>query len=241
MDIGLAYAAALEASGISAAFIALSDDFIIAFRLGISPDQAGSSFNGTTNLLPVGDELWLPLSMAAFNEGFSKSWKAALPRIDRMIGEGEDASFVVLQDAWVPYPPIPFPALGVRIATPDAKDLEAREKTALGDYIATEIQPLIASVSKQIGESGAGQDLAVLYNRLGALHVRAGNMRDARIAYENAAGQRSAVAANNLGNMALRDREFATARRRFEEALRYDPDNPAALQGLEKVRQRSGE
>jgi tetratricopeptide (TPR) repeat protein len=244
-DLGLAYTAALEASGIPSAFIALADDFIAAFYLGITLKEAASSFNGTANLLIVNDEVWLPLSMAAFNEGFSKSWKAAPPRIDRMLAEGEDASFIILQDAWTVYPSAPFPALGVRNVMPESKDLGERAETALKDYLATEIQPLIASVSKQISDKvrdgGAGQELAALHNRLGALYVRAGNMKEAGAAYEKAAGLRSVAAMNNRGNMALRDRDFAKARRWCGEVLRIDPENPAALLGLEKIKQRSEE
>jgi tetratricopeptide (TPR) repeat protein len=233
MDIGLAYAAALEASGIPSAFIFQEDDFIVLFYLNITPDAAEKTFNGTTDLIIDGDEVWMPLSMASFNEGFSKSWKAAPPRI-----KGEA---IIMQNAWDRYPPAPFPALGVRSAMPDEQELKVRAEAALDGYIATDIQPLIDAKQKQIKEAGPGQDLAVLYNQLGILYARKGDMGAATTAYTEAAKKGSVSAANNLGNMALREKNFATARRWFEEALRLRPDNPAALQGLEKIRQRSRE
>jgi hypothetical protein len=237
-DIGLAYAAALEASGIPSAFIPLSDDFILAFHLGITGEEARSFFNDTGHLLIIDGEAWLPLSMACFNDGFSKSWQGALDRIDRL-RDDETASFIVVQDSWAVYPPVPFPALGVRIAEPDTKDLEARVAAALDEYIAGEIQPLIAATLSQIREA-AGPELATLRNRLGALYIRMGSMASARTAYEQAAGMGSVPAATNLGNMALRENDLVTARRWFDQALRLQPGNRTALRGLEQISQRTG-
>jgi tetratricopeptide (TPR) repeat protein len=236
-DLGLAYAAALEASGIPSAFVSLSDDFIVALCLGITGEAARSFFNDPGNLLMVNDEAWLPLSMAFFNEGFSKSRQAALERIDR-IGAEEDAAFIILQDAWAVYPPAPFPGLGARILMPDPKELDARVKTALDEYVAAEIQPLIASVSARIRATPTGQELGTLYNRLGALWVRGGNMPGAKAAYERAAEMGSATAMTNLGNIALGENDFAAARRWFNQALRVQPGNQAALRGLASLRSR---
>jgi tetratricopeptide (TPR) repeat protein len=238
--IGLAYAAALEASGIPSAFIPLSDDFIVALCLGITGKEAQSLFSDVGNILIIDDEAWLPLSMAAFDEGFSKSWGRVLERIDRIEPE-EAARLVILQDAWTVYPPVPFPALGVRIAVSDTKDLETRAAAALEEYVAAEIQPLIALTLSEIRRSAAGPDLAALYNRLGAMRVRAGDMAEARAAYERAANLGSVPAAMNLGNMALRENNLTTARRWFDQALRLQPGNQAALRGLEQISLRTRE
>ncbi|MDR2133845.1 MAG: tetratricopeptide repeat protein [Treponema sp.] len=233
-DIGLACSAALEASGIPSAFIPLADDFIIAVSLGITGETAESFFSNMENLLIVNDEVWLPLSMSAFNEGFIRSWKAAVDRLGR-IGAEEGADFIILQDAWTVYPPVPFPALGVRIVMPDAKSFDANVEKALDAYIAAEIQPLVASVNSQIRGGAAGPALAALYNRLGNLHIRAGNMAAAKTAYEGAAGMGSAQAMINRGNAAMLENDFAAARRWFNQALRLLPDNRAALRGLEQI------
>jgi tetratricopeptide (TPR) repeat protein len=237
-DIGLAYAAALEASGISAAFIALPDDYIVLFSLGLAGEQAGRSFGDLANLQIIDDQAWLPLSMAAFNEGFGKSWKAGLRRLDRIVTEGEYATLNILQEAWGPYPSVPFPALGVRSVLPDAKELAARAEAELEDYVAGEILPLIDSVSRQIRENGG---TISRHNLLGSLHIQAKQMTAARAEYEKSAKMDSVGAMTTLGNMALWEKDFAAARRWFERALGIQPENRTALRGLEQIAQFLGE
>jgi tetratricopeptide (TPR) repeat protein len=249
VDIALAYSAALEASGIPSAFVPLADDFITAFSLGITGEEARGFFSGMKNLLIFNDEVWLPLSMAAFDEGFAKSWKAASDRLGRITAEEgakgaarEDADFITLRDAWAVYPPVPFPAMGVRIVMPDSENINAGAEKALDAYIAAEIQPLIASVNGQISKGGpAGPDLAALYNRLGNLYIRSGNRADAKAAFEEAAGMGSTPAMTNRGNAALLENDFTAARRWFTQALRLQPDNTAAQRGLEQVSLREKE
>jgi tetratricopeptide (TPR) repeat protein len=237
-DIGLLYAAALAASGVPAAFIPLEDDFIIAFALGITGEEAWGFFGGTTKILVLEGAVWLPLSMAAFNEGFIKSWEAAA---ERLASEG-DAVFISLEDAWAAYPPVPFPPMGVRIPMPEAGALGGATEKALEAYIAAEIQPLIVRANSQIRAGPpAGPELAALYNRLGNLYIRAGNLSGARSAYERAAGMGSPAAMANRGNVALLERDFAGARRWFTQALALEPGNRAARQGLEQAALREGE
>jgi tetratricopeptide (TPR) repeat protein len=240
-DIALAYSAALEASGISSALVPLADDFITAFSLGITEEQAQSLFNDMKNLLIFDNEAWLPLSMTAFDEGFAKSWKAASDRLGRIVAE-EDVDFITLRDAWAVYPPVPFPALGVRIVMPDSKNTGANADKALDAYIAGEIQPLIASLNSQIrGGAMRGPNLAALYNQLGNLYIRSGNVTGAKAAYEEAAEMGSAPAMINRGSAALLENDYAAARRWFTQALRLQPDNMTARRGLEQVSVREKE
>jgi hypothetical protein len=200
-DWGLLYAAALEASGIGAALIPLdataSGGFITAVNLGIDEAAAATLFNGIDKLLVINDTVWLPVSIGKLNDGFTAAWDEAAAKLAAVFEAGDSVEFVTLADAWAPYPPAPFPALGVRVAGADTAALRAGAGAALDAYIASDIQPLIATANGQIRAAPT----AALYNRLGLLQVRAGDASAARAAFQQAADMGSDAAKRNLENL----------------------------------------
>ncbi|AEF83929.1 hypothetical protein TREPR_2292 [Treponema primitia ZAS-2] len=205
-DWGLLYAASLEASGISAAFIPLDETseggFIAAVNLGISEAQAATLFNGLDKLLVINDTVWLPVSMGNLNAGFVAAWDEAAVKLGAVFAAAETVDFIMLSDAWATYPPAPFPAFGVKIAEADTALLRTGAGAALTAYIARDIQPLITAVNAQIRQSpeAAGQ-IAALYNRLGLLQIRADNTSAARAAFQRAADMGNEAAKRNLENL----------------------------------------
>jgi hypothetical protein len=82
-------------------------------------------------------------------------------------------------------------------------------------YVRQEIQPKIATVQGQIRNTPT----ATLYNQLGNLQVRAGNMAEGKTAFERAAGLGSVSGMINRGNVALLEKDYTTAERWFRQAL----------------------
>jgi hypothetical protein len=234
LDTGLFFAAVLESAGIPAALIPLEDDFVTLIGLGVTEAGAATLFNGTEKILIVNDEVWLPLSMNALNDGFTAAWNAAAGELNAFFGRAGTVEFIVPENAWEIFPPAPFPALGVRIRQPDLNDIRRRADTALNAYITSEINSLIQTVQRQI-QSAAGLPLAGLYNRLGILQARSGRTAEAKTAYERAAGMGSVPAMNNRGNLALNENDYAAAERWFRQALQVQPENATALWGLEQA------
>ncbi|AEF80052.1 hypothetical protein [Leadbettera azotonutricia] len=231
LDAGLLYAAALEASGIRAALIPTSNDFITALSLGIDRAQAETLFNGTEKLLIIDDEIWLPLSMAAFNNGFTASWGKASEGLSAVFAAGATADCIVLEDAWVLYPPAPLAAQGIQFSKPETSLLQRNVEAAFTGYVNADIAPLLRAVQEQIRTAPT----AALYNRLGILLIRTGKTADAKAAYERAAGMGSIPAMTNRGNLALMEMDYATAKRWFTQALVVSPDNEIAKRGIEKA------
>jgi tetratricopeptide (TPR) repeat protein len=231
-DVGLLYAASLEAVGIRAAIIPLDGDFITAFSLGINEAAAAGQFNGLDRLLIVDDEVWLPISMAKFNDGFMESWRGAAERLSAAFSAGENVDFIILEDAWAVYPPAPLPAQGVRVNLPEQGALAA--DGALDAYIRQEIQPKITALQGQMRNTSTAPQGA-LYNQLGNLQVRAGNMAEAKEAFERAAGMGSAAAMINRGNLALIEKDYTAAERWFTQALQIQPENATAQRGLQQL------
>jgi tetratricopeptide (TPR) repeat protein len=230
-DVGILYAALLEAAGVKAAFIPLKDEFVTALSLGIDETQAAPLFNGLDRLLVVNGEVWLPLGMSAFNNGFDAAWEKAAASLGEAFSSGEDPLFIILEDAWQVYPPPVFPAQDVRyIQGREDAVVDAAER-AMGSYISAELMPKIEALNARI-RSGPS---ASLYNQLGNLYQRSLMPGEARAAWERAASMGSSGAMVNLGNLGLLDRDYAAAERWFRAALAASPENAAARRGLERA------
>jgi hypothetical protein len=234
VDLGLLYAGALEATGIRAAIVPLADDFILAFSLKIGEADTALLFNGSGRLLIIDDEVWLPVSMGSFNEGFSVAWTEGVNRINAAFDSGEEADFIILEDAWAVYPPAPLPALGTRLTPPPQSAVLAGAGRALDQYASMELEPLLSAVNAELRRAPS----AVLYNRLGILSSRTGRNADAAAAYERAAGMGSAAGMINRGNLALIEQDYAGAEKWFRQALEAQPDNASARLGLQKAQER---
>jgi tetratricopeptide (TPR) repeat protein len=244
-DFALLFAAGMEAVGIKSAFIQVRSEkgevrseeeraggeLLVAVNLGIGQSAAETLFNGNDRILIVNDDVWLPLSMTAFNDGFMACWNEGAAVLNRAFDDGLFADFVLVEEAWAVYPPAPLPVLGRNVIQTDDAAAIREANRALQAYIDQEILPLIRSVSS---EQGAVSNAAI-QNRLGILYARAGRIAEAKAAYERAAGMGSVPAMTNRGNLALTENDFATAERWFRQVLTREPENRTALRGLERL------
>jgi TPR repeat protein len=99
-------------------------------------------------------------------------------------------------------------------------------------YISTEFSPKIQRLFDEIKTQGG---TASRFNQLGLLYVRAGMTEQAAIEYQRAASLGSVAAMVNLGNLALLGRNYADAERWYTQALRLEPGNRIALNGLNQI------
>jgi len=230
-DLALLFAACLEGVGIDSAFISIDGDLLVAVSLSAGANQAETLFNGTDKILIVDDNIWLPLSLSSLNEGFTACWTQGTARLNQTFREGKQAEFVIVSEAWATYPPALFPELGRNNIRTDTDAATREVNRAFQRYIELEINPLIRTVT------GGQRPLteAARQNRLAILYMRAGRIAEGKASYERAAGLGSVPAMTNRGNLALIEREFAVAERWFRQALQREPQNRAALRGLERV------
>ena len=240
LDMALLYASVLEAGGIPAAILPITEqggnDFIAAISLGISRNAAEASFNGLDKLLVIGDKVWLPLSMKNLNMGFSTAWSEGVKALNTIFANNGTIDFIPIEDAWTSYPPAPFESLNVKITPPPANTTYDRAERAIQAYISGEIIPQITKVTNQIQKSPT----AALYNQLGLLNVRAGRIADAKAAYERAAGMNNVSGMINRGNIALTENDYTGAAKWFSQALSVQPGNETASQGLAQAEANRG-
>jgi tetratricopeptide (TPR) repeat protein len=231
-DLGILYAAALESVGVRAAIIPLDNDFVVAFSLGITAADAESLFASMDNILSIQDEIWIPVSMATFREGFVNSWYTAMNELNAAFESGANPDFVVLGEAWKTYPPASITGSEASFQKPLEESVAKAVDTDLLRYISAEFGPKIRAVQDQIKQKGGSQQL---YNQLGLLYVRAGMYDEAKSVYKKSAELKSVTAMVNLGNIALLEKDFTTADEWFKKALLIQPDSKAALNGLNRV------
>jgi TPR repeat protein len=231
-ELGLLYAAALEAAGIKAALIPLKNDFVVAFSLGINAEAAPTFFNDLDNLLIIDDEAWMPIASGGFRDGFINSWYTAINGINEALGAGEGLDFIVLQDAWQNYPPAAVSVQETYPNKPPEDNVVRLAETGMLRYISSEFGPKIQDLQNRIRTGGANP---ALYNQLGVLYVRAGMYADAQAEYQRAAAMGYVSAMVNLGNLAMMERNTAVAEQWYGQALRADPANRAAAEGLNRI------
>jgi len=232
-DLAILFAAGLESVGIQAAFVQTEDDFLAAVSLNINQSAAETLFNGTNKILLINNQVWLPLSMAAFNEGFTAAWAKGAAVLGETFREGKTADFVLVEEAWADYPPAPLPEQGGRAVRTDSAAAAREVNRAMQQYIETEIQPVVRQVQAQAYSTPT----AAMYNRLGIVLVRAGRTAEGKANYERAANMGSVPAMTNRGNLALIEKDYAAAERWFRQALAIESKNAAALRGLEQIQE----
>ena len=180
-DAALLFVAALEAAGIRSAMVILPNGEIIsAVNLGIGPDDAVTAalFNGPDKLLITDNDVWLPVAMSRLGDGFSAAWQEAIERIDGLISSGQSAEMIIIQEAWESYPPVAFPALGTRLILPDSDTVNTSSDAVVQSYIRSEFTPKISALQEQIRRSPS----ASLYNQMGNLYMRSGQISQAKSA-----------------------------------------------------------
>jgi hypothetical protein len=230
-DLGLLYAALLESAGIKSALIPLENDFLVAFSLGIDEAAAKALFFDMDNVLVMDGEVWLPVSFAAFREGFINCWYAGMDGINAALASGEP-TIVVLKEAWASYPPAAITAQEAQLEKPLEANVTRAVETDMQRYISAEFGPKILALRERLRSQG---ESASLYNQLGLLYVRSGMYAEAKTEYQRAAAMGSVPAMVNLGNIFSLERNFATAADWYRRALRADPANRAAASGLNRI------
>jgi tetratricopeptide (TPR) repeat protein len=232
-DLALLAASCLEGVGIDSALISIGNEegveseLLVAVSLGVSAGAAETLFNGTNKIFIVDNNVWLPLSLN-LSEGFMACWERGAQILSSVFDAGERVGFITVKDAWASYPPAPLPELGRSTLRTDNTAVTNAVNRAVQLYITQEINPIIQRTQ---GEANS----AAQQNRLGNLYARAGRIADAKAAYERAAGMGSAPAMANRGNLAFAENDYPAAERWFRQAISRDPENSAALRGLERI------
>ena len=225
-DLGVLVCSCLQVVNVPSGFIAAPDDFIVLVKLNIRKSQALSNFASTDGLVidEENDEVYLALSMANLEKGFTASYKAGSEAIVKCFSDEENYyEFIDTTDAWNIYKPVAY-SNSANIITPKQDDLIKNIKSAIQDYIASDIEAVIKR-ARADGDS----------NRLGVALVRAGRYSEAKKEFQKAANAGSIAAMNNVANILMIEKNYSAAAAQYTSVLKKDPENETAKKGLENA------
>ena len=231
-DLGILLASCLESVGVETAFMPVENDFIVFVSANLKAKNVTNHFADLKGLIydeeDSSSNVYFPLSMAHFNEGFAKSRQAG-EEVVKACKENEAASydFITTHDAWTIYPSAVYTGSGVSFEKPSQAEVERLTDLAVKDYIATDLEPVI----KNAKESGDA-------NKIGMALVRSGKYSEAKVEFNKAIAAGSVSAMNNLANLLLMEKDYDGATAMFKKALQKDPENKIALKGLESTKEK---
>ena len=225
-ELGILYASCLESVGIGTAFIPMEDDFLVLVDTTLSPTSAANHFADPDSLVITDETIYFALSMAEFGNGFTKSRKKGTQLIKAILqDEDGEYEFIETHYAWINYPPAIFTGYGNVLERPNQTAVEAIFSSITDDYISSDLSDVIKR-AKASGDT----------NKLGLAYVRAGQYANAKNEFAKEAAKGSVSAMNNLGNIYMLENDYTAAEKQYKAILAIDPQNKAALSGLEKVR-----
>lgn len=225
-ELGILYASCLESIGIGTAFIPMENDFLILVDTSLKPTSAANHFADTDSLVITDETVYFALSMAEFGKGFEKSRQKGVQLVKQILSdENSEYDFIETHYAWINYPPAIYTGYGDVLARPSQSSVEAMFQKVVNDYIGADLSAVI-NRAKASGDT----------NKLGLAYVRAGKYAEAKSEFAKGAAKGSVSAMNNLGNVYMLEKDYAAAEKQYRSILAVEPENKAALSGLEKVR-----
>lgn len=222
-DMGILLCSCLQTVNVPTGYMPLDDDFIVLVKLNIGPKQALSNFASTEGLV-IDEEtnsVYLALSMANLDKGFTASYKAGSEAIIKCFADEENFyEFIDTTDAWNSYKPVAYSNSSASLNFKQ-EQLIANTKTAIQNYINSDIEEVIKRARAE-GDA----------NKLGVALVRAGRYTEAKREFQKLS---TVTAMNNTANILMIERNYSAAAAQYKRVLEKDPSNKVAIKGLENA------
>ena len=222
-ELGILLASCLQTVNVPTGYVAVDDDFLVLVRLDIPASQALSNFATTKGLLidEEADVVYLALSMASLDKGFTACFKAGSDAIEKCyVDDGNFYEFIDTTDAWTVYKPVAY-SNSSNVVLPKQDALVKNLKAAIQSYIDSDIEKIIAR------ERAAGNT-----SKLGMALVRAGRYSEAKREFQKLS---TVSAMNNTANILMIEKNYSGAAAQYRAVLAKDPNNRTAQKGLENA------
>ena len=221
-DLGILVCSCLESFGISTGYLLTEDDFIVLVATGITPGKEKNQF-AFSGLYIDDNNVWLGLSMASFNKGFSNSRIDALKKISALQKE-ESENFVVIdtEAAHEYYPSIDFSNYTGAYRNPSPLKIIENVNTAMNYYVKSELNALIVKF-KKTGET----------KKLADTYFRAGMYSEALQEYQKL---NTEAAMNNIALIYKIQKKYKQAYTIYQQVLQKNPENKVAANAIEVLK-----
>ena len=228
-DLGILLMSLLESQGISCAYMAMPDDFIVFVDLDMKAASVSNHFANDSSVFIDydADRVYLPLSMAKYEKGFTGSRQNGAKALQEALNDEEgEYEFILLEDAWSVYKPVVYNVSSKSLPKPSSTLVSKQLEAAIKNYIITDLNPIVKSIEKT-GDS----------NKLGVALVRAMRYNEAKSAF---AKSDSLSAMVNIANIYVIEQNYSAAMEQYEKVLKKDPENVAAQKGIESLNTKIG-
>ena len=228
-DLGILLMSLLEAQGISCAYMATAEDFIVFVDLNMSAASVKNHFANEASVFIDydADKVYLPLSMAKYEKGFTASRQNGAKVVQTVLADEEgNYEFILLEDAWSVYKPVVYNVSSKSLPKPAGNLVSKQLEVAVKNYIITDLNPIVKTIEKT-GDS----------NKLGVALVRAMRYNEAKNAF---AKSDSVSAMINIANIYVIEQNYAAAIEQYNKVLKKDPQNKAAQKGIESLNTKMG-
>ncbi len=222
-DMGILLCSCLQTVNVPTGYMPLDEDFIVLVKLNIGARQALSNFASTDGLIidEDTDSVYLALSMANLEKGFTASYKAGSEAVAKCFSDDENFyEFIDTTDAWNSYKPVAYSNSSASISYKQDQ-LIANTKKAIENYISSDIEEVIKRARAE-GDA----------NKLGVALVRAGRYTEAKREFQKLS---TVTAMNNTANILMIEKNYSAAAAQYKRVLEKDPSNKVALKGLENA------
>ncbi len=228
-DLSILTCALLESVGVETAFITIPGHIYLAFALGMKPEQARLFFSRPEDLIEKNGKIWIPVEITAVQEGFLRAWQLGAREWSESDARKETA-FYPTHEAWKLYEPVAIIGSESSVEIPKTEKLMERYTAAMQAFIDKEINPRAEKLKEDIAKSK--QD-PLPVNKLGVLYAKYGVYDKAEENFRASLKRKETAAAYvNLGNILLIKKDYKGAVTAYQSAMRLDPKNARALEGL---------
>jgi tetratricopeptide (TPR) repeat protein len=230
-DLSILYASLMQAVGVDTAFVTIPGHIYVAFRLGISAEEARSTFLRSGDLIYRDDgTVWLPLEITLIDDGFMEAW-AVGARQYREHYPDNSVGFFPISDAWTVYQPVTFRS-NLHVTVPDRDQILPAFQEQLQRFVSREIYQQEQTLLARIRDSGSPRYI----NRLGILYARYGLTQRALEQFDVILQSSDyGPALLNVGNIHYLDGHLDQAVGYYERAATASPDNGAVLLAVARI------
>lgn len=232
-DLTVLYCSLLEAVGVSTALITTPGHIFMAIDLEMNPAEVSSVFTHPDDLIIRDGRVWLPIETTDRTEDFVTAWRDGARQWRDALAK-KTVAFIPVHDAWKEYQPVAYTAGGKIVAQPDSKAVIAAFKAELSSLVAGELGPRVAALRNEIAKKGPSP---TLYNRLGVLYARYGQLDNAEEQFSLAvkSGKDNLSAVFNLGNILYLRGKYTEALAYYTKVLNATPSNSKALLAISRA------
>jgi tetratricopeptide repeat protein len=236
-DLSVLYCALLESIGVRTALVTVPGHIFTAVCLNIDVGSARRLLTSGRNLLSYDGLAWVPLETTITND-FARAWQAGWEQWRTADATGQ-AGFYPVAEGWGRYPPVALQTVGIGGPHIDSADLDRALGISVEGVLASELEPMANEVRQQIA---SGPDrVERLYNRLGIIYARFGQLEDAAAAFRQAVRLSDyELAVVNLANALVMLGEYREALDIYQMVYELEPMEAAVVLGISTSQYRLG-